>query len=352
MDIYVEISNLKFPMIFIYKMNVYNNPANKTAYLDVNVVPVSLCTDQLKYTDSDSHFIHIPREAYHNFLEIKSRNGKADQPLYVGVRNNNERSKRLCFGRVEPSIVTPNSDHNTMLLPEWAMKLLGIDFTGKLDLVYVIQPQPIAYIKVRGNKSTYTKYRDVKAILEVKLSQYNCLNVGEKFTINTDLDGQSDYESSLETNVTFTITELKSKENKDIEFGSIYDVEVNFDFELPEDLVEAEKQRKIDEERAKNEPQRVRILQKATNDTVKSKPIENPFPGQPRTFGARVHTMKDTSEENGNDSKGTETVSEHFSKLDSSHGIKLGVAPAKKLSRDELLALRMKSMMAPKEGSS
>lgn len=338
---------------------VYNNPTNKVFYLDVPVVPISFCTEELKYIDPDSHFIHIPREAYHNFLHLKASHGKSEMPLYVGIRNNSQRVKRLCFGRVEPSIITPNSDHNSMLLPEWALKLLDIDFGGKLDLIYVVQPQSIAYIKVKGNKSSYTKYRDVKAVLESKLSQYNCLNMGEKFTINGEHGEEiGDYQvygalESSEDSVTFTVVELKDKKGTIIEYGAIFDVEVNIDFEIPEDVeraIEDEKKIKEKEEERKKIP---RVLQKARNDQIaETKHIEKSslsivngniihnnhvVEHKSHTFGARVHTMKSEEEE------GVDEKEEKFIPFEGP-GLKMEGNSSRKLTKEEVRALRLRKV--------
>lgn len=314
---------------------IYNNPTNKVFYLDVPVVPITFCTEEVKYTDPDSHFIHIPREAYHNFLNIKASHGKSEMPLYVGVRNNNQRIKRLCFGRVEPSIITPNSDHKSMLLPEWALKLLDVDFGGNLDLVYIVQPQSIAYIKVKGNKSSYTKYRDVKTVLESKLNHYNCLNIGETFTINGEDIG--DYLTESENSVTFTVVELKDKSNTVIEYGAIYDVEVNIDFEVPEDVEQAMKE----EEERKKISAIPKVLQKARDDSVDQPPLSivngniihnHQSVNKSNTFGARIHTMRDE-----------EKAEEKFTAFEGS-GIKIDPCSSRQLTREELRALRLKKI--------
>ena len=292
---------------------IYNN-INKVFYLDLDVIPITYCTDELKYIDQDSHFIHIPVEAYHNFLNLKVLYGKSEMPLYVGVRNNNQRLKRLCFGKVEPSIITPNSNHKSMLLPEWALKLLDIDFGDKLDLIYVVQPQSIAYIKVKANISSYIKYKNVKIILESKLSQYNCLNVGEKFTIN---EGES------EDSVIFTVIELKDKKDNIIEYGAIYDVEVNIDFEIPEDI---EKEKKEEKER-KLIP---RVLQKGT---IEKKQISIINKNISNSFGSRIHTIKDDPDEK---------IEDKFKAFDGP-GLKIGLS-TKKLTKEEIRNLRIKKI--------
>ena len=211
----------------------------KGYYIDIDCICIDYCTDEERYIDKDSHFVHIPRNVYENFLELKTRHGKNTEPLYIGIRNVLNKDKKLHFGRVEPSVNSSNSNHTMALLPKWVFDRLEItDLIGKIDIVYIKNPQKIDYIKVRGDKSSYVKFRDIKTMLENKLGSYNCLNLNEKFHIE---------------DVTFTVTEIKNKDGNDIEYGSLHNSDVKIDFELPDDLVEIEKEKKKEEEMKSHE---------------------------------------------------------------------------------------------------
>lgn len=279
-------------------MSSYRDPHNRDCFPDVPVISILFCTEELRYTDPESRFIHIPKDIYFNFLEIKRREGKATLPLFVGVRNNLDVKKRLYFGRVEPSIVTENSTHDNILLPEWAINLLGIESIGStLDLVYESRPFSIGYMKVRGNKSCYAKFKDVKLMLEQKLSNYNCLNLNETFSISEGED------------VLFTITSLKDKDGNEIDCGAIYNVEVKIDFDIPDDLVEIERLKKLN-------------------------PVEPVKMNPHREFGSKIHTFSEIGEE------------EHKSdyKPFEGPGLKLTEESQRKLTRQELAELRLKKM--------
>lgn len=293
--------------------DIYNNSKIKTGYLDIKVICINYCTDEAKYLDHNSHFIHIPRKIYYRFLDIKKLQGKEEKPLYVGVRNPLNKTKRLCFGRVEPSVVTPNSTHDMILLPEWAIENLELNgISDVVDLVYINQPQPIVYLKIRGNNSSYVKHPNIKLALEDKLSNCNCLNVGEIFTIE---------------DVKFTITEIKNANGTILEYGAVFDSEVNLDFEVPDDLAEEERKRLAN-------PPMERILQKASDSTneIKSKTkVINPNT-KLHKYGSRIHTF------NG------DTEKEEQIKSFDGPGMKLQNDQCKKLSKSEIMEMRLKKL--------
>lgn len=257
----------------------------KTGFMDIPCLCIDFCTEESKYVDADSHFIHIPRDIYLNWLQLKSTQGKETEPLYVAIRNSEEKDNRLYFGRVEPSVNSTNSNHTMCLLPKWAIDRLHLDdFTGKVDIVYVKRPQRIDYVKVRGDKSSYVKFRDIKVMLEDKLSSYNCLNLNEKFHLE---------------DVIFTVTSIKNSEGNDINYGTMHESEVKIDFDLPDDLVEEERK-----EKEKN--------------IIKGKKLH---------FGADIHGMSEPEE------KKSDYIPFQ------GEGLKLNNEPAKKLSKEELRKL-------------
>lgn len=279
----------------------------KTAYIDIECICVDFCTEEERYIDPESHFIHIPRDIYHNWIELKSRQGKESLPLYVGIRNSVKTKEQLFFGRIEPSINSGNSNHTMALLPRWAFEKLGFtEIIGKIDMIYVGEPKIIDYIKVRGDKSSYVKFRDIKSMLENKLSSYNCLNINEKFHIE---------------DVIFTVTEIKDKQNKNIPYGSLFDREVKIDFELPDDLIAQEKERNEKLERDK-------IFKREEHK-------------QNIHFGSHVHTMN----EEHNEEK------PHYVPFQG-EGLKIETVSNHKLTPDEVRELRIQTLMKKKDEES
>jgi hypothetical protein len=290
--------------------------------IDVKAVCIDFCTEEQRYLDPDSHFIHIPRDLYLKFLKRKNDTGLNQSPLYIGIRNSkNPTGKKFYFGRVEPSTTTLNSHHTMCLLPKWIFNKLGMDIMdGYVDILYLPIPQSVALIKLKGSNSIYAK-TDIKASLEIKLSGYNCLNIDEEFKVE---------------NTTFKVVELRNKENKIIEFGSIYNIdECNLDFEMCDEEIEKEKVRIETLRKADLEKDRSRDLQKARSDgniKIDHKDINSNKYGQLgkkySAFGTKVHSLKNDEEEEKEEKKDT------YQFQDTGH--KIGIESKKQLTRKQL----------------
>lgn len=300
--------------------------------IDVRAVCVDFCTEEERYLDPDSHFIHIPRDLYLNFLKRKSDSGYDTIPLYVGIRNSkNPNGKKFFFGRVEPSLTTENSHHTMALLPKWVFEKLELDMMdATIDILYVPIPQSVALIKIKGSNALYVQ-TDIKTNLENKLAGYNCLNIGEEFKVGE---------------TTFKVIELRNKNNKIIEFGSIYNIdECNLDFEMCDEEIEKEKARIEALKQLEIERSKPRELQKATtqNDKHIEKSSSNKFGklrSQYAAFGARVHSLKDDNEEEKKEE--TKEV-EHF------QGTSNRIGGTKiPLTRQQILEARMKAFESQK----
>jgi hypothetical protein len=278
----------------------------KNGNIDVSVICIDFCTEEDKYLDPNSHFIHIPRDLYLDFIKKKSNSGNANSPLYVGIRNSkNPNIGQLYFGRVEPSTTTANSHYTMALAPKWVFDKLQIDLMdGTIDIVYVPNPEPVSLIKLKGSNSLYAK-TDIKSTLEMKLSGYNCLNIGEEFKVD-------------ETD--FRVIELRNKYNKVINFGSIYNIdECNLDFEMCDEEIEKEKIRNL--QKIKTE---ISVPIKSTN---KYSNITRKY----SSFGAKVHSLK---EEDVKDKKDEYKFEDN--------GIKVG--GSKMLSKKEIAEARIKAI--------
>lgn len=276
-------------------LNILSAPV-KTGYLDVTCVCIDYCTDQEKYLDIDSRFIHIPVNIYNSWMGLKNTHGRSNHPLFVGLRNTQDDTKKVYFAKVEPSFQSNNSTKDIILLPKWAMNRLGISSEFDIvDMVYVRIPNKVTYIKVKGNNSSYSHKNNIKTLLERKLSNFWCINLGETFKLD---------------DVTFTVTQIKDNQNQDIPYGSIVHADVNFDFDIPDDMVETEK-------KVQKQPEE-RVLQKAKNSQIQE-PI--------KSFSSNVRTIQNM---NGQDNT-----------VFSSGGIKMGgtVALTQKEIRDRRLAL-------------
>lgn len=226
-------------------MEVKNIIGNK----DIKAVCIDFCSNETRYTEPNSRTVHIPRDIWSDFINRKNFHRMESIPLFIGIRNaKNRKGKKFYFGRVEPSVDTVNSNHTMALLPKWLFECLDMDMMdATIDIVYVPMPQDVDRIILKGNNSSYVN-TDVKSELEEQMGSWNCINLNETFKVR---------------DVTFTITDLKTSENKTIEFGSIFNLEeVKIEFEEPDDIRELneklEREIKLDERKQ-------RTLQNANN---------------------------------------------------------------------------------------
>lgn len=241
----------------------------------------------------DLRIIHIPRDMWQAFIKRKTDQKMENTPLFVGVRaTNNPNGKKFYFGCVEPSFKTINSEHTDAILPEWLFSYLDMDIIDSyVDIIFLSKPKNVNKIILKGNKSSYVK-TDIKTDLEIKIGSWNCINNNEKFTVN---------------DVEFTVVGLKSIDNEDMDFGSIFNLdEVKLEFEEPDDIKEL---------RMKEE---------------KKEKIH---------FGAHVSGFNQPE-------KPVET-SEY--KIFQTQGLKLGDPPKKPLTKAEILEARLKKISEIKE---
>ena len=186
-------------------------------FKEIDALCVALCTDETKYTDEDSHFIHVPKQI---FIELTNRLNI--NSMCFEITNPSDPLTKIFIKKIEPAM---GDFDNYIWLPNWICCKLGIQSIGdKINFVPIANPKEIKRIKIQGNSSLYVK-SDIKKLLESKLEQFRCINLGETFNIR---DKEFD-------NVKFEVKELISKTDEKVRFGIISN-EVEIDFEMPEDL--------------------------------------------------------------------------------------------------------------------
>lgn len=292
---------------------------------NVKAIPISFCSEEARFIQPDSRVVHIPKNVWKEFIKIKTFHRMTEIPLYVGIRRSGDKGgKAFFFGHVEYTTNTDNSDENMALLPDWLFEYLGTDIMDTfVDIVYVVKPQDVDKIILKGNKSSYVN-TDIKAELEEKLGRWNCINKGETFAVD---------------DVTFTVVDIRAKPNdifidgKSINFGSIYSLtEVKLEFVEPDDIRDV---REREEKRIEREKElKAKPLQKA-RDSSESKNNMN--------FGAHVSGFGSTGDvEKKNISNKNEEKKDYVPFQGG--GLKIGTAPTKPLSKNEILEARLKRM--------
>lgn len=185
-----------------------------------NALNIVLCTDDLKFIDPDSHFLHIPEQLFTKYINTINLSNVCFE-LY-----NPNNNKKIYLKKIEPSF---GDFKNNILIPTWVQLFLDIQMTDHfLQLRPVPRPHLILRCKIKANNSSYI-HIDIKSLLEDKINQFKCININTHFTIQ---------------NVIFTIIELIDYNNISVNWG-ITNNELQIDFDTPDDIKLIEKRKII-----------------------------------------------------------------------------------------------------------
>lgn len=212
-----------------------------------NALNIVLCTDEFKYIELDSHYLHIPEAL---FVKYTSKINLSN--VCFELTNTINQSKRVYLRKIEPA---QGEFKSNILIPTWVQNKLDIEMCGsQINLRPVPRPQKIIKCKIRGNNSSYVKM-DIKSLLEEKINQFKCINLNTNFTIQ---------------GVIFTIVELVSSQNKLVEWGITSD-ELVIDFDTPDDIKFIEKRKTIMDRITLKIEDRINSINKQKNELGKKK---------------------------------------------------------------------------------
>jgi hypothetical protein len=208
----------------------------------INALCIALCTDEFKYLEDDSHYIHIPKSLFitwTNTLKLNSMCFELSNPI-------NPMGPKIYLKKIEPS--TGEFESN-ILLPDWVCKKLSIQMCGEqVNIIPISKPNCIKRCKIRGNNSSYIKM-DIKTLLEDKINQFKCVNLNTVFTINK---------------IKFTIVELISTNDISIDYGITTD-ELEIDFDIPDDIKLIERRKIISEKITKKIEEKINSINEFKN---------------------------------------------------------------------------------------
>lgn len=192
---------------------------NSNVYEALNII---LTTDDSKYLDIDSHYVHIPMSLFSDFVLKNQLRSSCVEISEFGVVG----GKRIYLSKIEPSY---DDFEKQVLLPNWVCEKLKVGMDGGLVGLKLIQNPPrVKRIKIQGDNSTYVKL-DIKTLLEQKIEQLRCINLSSQFHIE---------------GVIFSVIELVSNHNEPIEYGIVTN-ELEIDFETPCDIQFLEKRKNM-----------------------------------------------------------------------------------------------------------
>ena len=191
---------------------------NKT----INLFGIALCTDEPKYIDEDSHYVHIPKSLFVKYIN----NINSNQVCFQLSNPTNPTNPKIYLKKIEPSM---DEFETNILLPDWVCKKLGVQMCGeKVNIVPILKPNQVSRCKIRGSNSSYIKM-NIKQLLENKLNEFKCLNLNTIFKIG---------------DVKFTIIELIDKSGSNIEYGLTTN-ELEIDFDVPDDIKFLERRKNL-----------------------------------------------------------------------------------------------------------
>ena len=215
---------LKYEYTNILHINKYINIHMQEDIFDTKTLDslcISLCTDESKYLEMDSHYLHIPQKlfvSYTTSLNLSKICFELSNPLVP--------NERVYLKKIEPSV---RDFESNVLVPDWVCKKLSLSGLGnKINLTPIVQPQIVKRCKIRGDSSSYVKM-DIKTLLENKINNFKCVNLGTIFNIE---------------GVNFKIIDLFSSNNRSISYG-LLSTELEIDFDTPDDIKLVEKRKKI-----------------------------------------------------------------------------------------------------------
>jgi hypothetical protein len=210
-----------------------------------NALNIVLCTNEFKYIDLDSHYLHIPEALFVKYInKINISN------VCFELTNTIDKNKKVYLKKIEPA---QGEFKTNILIPTWVQNKLGIEMCGsQIDL----RPQIITKCKIRGDKSSYIKI-DIKSLLEEKINQFKCINLNTNFTVQ---------------GVTFTIIELMISQNKLVEWGITSD-ELIIDFDTPDDIKFIEKRKTIIDRIILKIEGRINLINKQKNEFEKKRRV-------------------------------------------------------------------------------
>jgi len=216
------------------------------------------------------HSIKIPNKYMDRFLNECND----DEPICIEIISNNDSStaKSHCIisGNIEVG------EDEVVVIPFWSLCKLGINPFEHVSIENVKNVRKAGYIKIRADVSDYVYWDSLKEILETEFSKIRYISVGDPVHI---------------FGIEFYIVELRDPEGIRMLDGSLYNIDLEIDFDTPVDILEQERREK--EELIRLEEEKIRQLEETEKNRKKMEEEEylrkNPsFRGNAYTISGRT----------------------------------------------------------------
>ena len=109
-----------------------------------------------------------------------------------------------------------------IILPDNYIKKLNIEPFESVYIEDIMNVSKINYIKIKGHDSKYTMWDGINEILESVLTKMRAISTGDIIDV---------------LGINFTIIEMKDHEKNIITLGSLYETDVNIEFDVPYDRI-------------------------------------------------------------------------------------------------------------------
>lgn len=180
-----------------------------------------------------SQTISIPHSLFTHFVKRVDN----ENPMFIEVEpcetDKTQETRCLLFGNVETTI------DDVVVIPTWAAnKMLLIPFQ-MVRVSFAENIRKVKWMKVRADISDYAYWDNLKERLEENLLDKRAVSVGNPIFVRGP-DGDD---------VEFYICELRDEDGVGMADGSIYEVDLEIDFDTPADVVEKERAQRAELER-------------------------------------------------------------------------------------------------------
>jgi len=218
------------------------------------------------------HSIKIPNRCMDEMLYHHN----SSEPLCIEIimMSDAKNAKRHCIvsGNVEVG------DEDMVVVPFWALSKLGAETFSLVSIENVTNVRKAGYIKVRATTSDYAYWDGLKETLETEFSKINNVSVGVPINV-----------FGLE----FYVIELRDTDGIRILDASLFNTDVEIDFETPSDIEEKERS---DKQKLQDMEQEIRLNQ--ATEGIETEGIETTGPNLFQGKGYKLSDKDNTASDN------------------------------------------------------
>ena len=176
----------------------------------------------MDHTDDTDYTLLISSKHFGKFIEEES-----DSPLSIMVSvdqvdgvDQADGVDQVCgsIGILDDTVL----GEDYIVMPDEYFRRLQIESFTTVKIEKVVDMRKVNYIKIKGHDKKYTSWDGINEILEAHLNKFRAISSGQ----TTNVLG-----------INFTIIEMKDDEGNTISHGSLYETDVNIEFDDPEPRV-------------------------------------------------------------------------------------------------------------------